>query len=335
MYLNSFIKTKTVINHKEFLLFTGTSYLGVSEVAPFNKQLKQSIDIWGSAHGSSREANIQLSIYNTGEKLFAELFNTETSVTTSSGTLAGILSVKTLQNRNTAFLYMPKTHPSILPEKSFPVFIDNKLNVLLTNSKKEEIIIITDAIASLETHPYSFTFLKEIHANKKVVLLVDVSHYLGVYNDFSPFTFNNIETIFVSSLGKAYGINGGVIAGNTTFIQQVKSSSLFKGAAGMSPAFLDCFVNSQNIYRKQQQKLQNNCEYVFKHLKNNAKFCISKSYPVFFYSDEALANYLFSKNIIITNFYYPTSTKKLNRIVLNANHTKEELDFLIEQIQLY
>ncbi len=335
MYLNSFIKIKTVHEGKEYLLFTGTSYLGVTEVPAFNKQLKHSIDTWGSAHGSSRNANVQLSVYDVGEKLLATIYNTEASVTTSSGTLAGILSTNALQSTNSVFFHLPKTHPAILPQKSIPVFIHNKLNTLLTNAKKEKIVLITDAIASLETAPFSFRFLEKINPNKEVTLLVDVSHYTGIYTNFSPFIFNNITTIFVGSLGKGYGINGGVIAGNIAFIQQIKRSAIFKGAAGMSPAFLDCFVKTQEIYCKQQQQLQANCEYVYKQLKSNPKVRISKNYPVFFYDDTFFSEYLYSKNIVITSFYYPTSSKKLNRIVVNANHSKEQLDYLIAQIQLY
>jgi 8-amino-7-oxononanoate synthase len=78
-------------------------------------------------------------------------------------------------------------------------------------------------------------------------------------------------------------------------------------------------------------KLYQNLE----NLKQIDKINISKNYPVFFVDDENIADYLLSKKIVITSFYYPTSTKKINRIVLNANHTKEQLDQLIEALLSY
>jgi hypothetical protein len=39
--------------------------------------------------------------------------------------------------------------------------------------------------------------------------------------------------------------------------------------------------------------------------------------------NEEIASYLYKSGILIISFYYPSSTKKINRIVLNANHTKK------------
>ncbi len=46
-------------------------------------------------------------------------------------------------------------------------------------------------------------------------------------------------------------------------------------------------------------------------------------------SNEEIEQTLFEKNILITSFYYATSTKKNNRVVLNANHTLAQLNALI------
>lgn len=73
-------------------------------------------------------------------------------------------------------------------------------------------------------------------------------------------------------------------------------------------------------------------EYVYHQLKDNKAITIDKTYPVFFHSDEQIEQILLDENILITSFYYATSTKKFNRIVLNANHTKVQLDVLIDSI---
>ena len=233
---------------------------------------------------------------------------------------------------------MPKTHPAILPKNALPVFVDNHLNNLLLNSEKETICIVVDAIAALETKPFNFDFLQEISSEKKVILLVDESHSLGVLGEngngiSSKIKVNkNIAIISVSSLGKAFGVNGGVISGSKNLINLIKENPLFIGSAPMNPAFLASFLNAQELYKSQFLKLQENCKYVYKHLKSLKKITISENYPVFYVNDEKIAEFLVSEKIIITSFYYPTSTKKINRIVLNANHTKEQLDILIENL---
>jgi 8-amino-7-oxononanoate synthase len=341
MQLDKAPNTAVLINDIEHLYFSGTSYLGVAVLPEFHEIIIKNIQNWGSAFGSSRNANVKLSIYNKAEGYLTNFFKTEDCVTVSSGTFAGLLTLSTLENIVTSFFYMPKTHPAILPKNALPVFVDNHLNNLLLNSEKETICIVVDAIAALETKPFNFNFLQKISSQKKIFLLVDESHSFGVLGEngngiSSKIKVNkNIAIISVSSLGKAFGVNGGVISGSKTLINLIKENPLFIGSAPMNPAFLASFLNAQELYKSQFLKLKENCKYVYKHLKNLKRITISENYPVFYLNDDKIAEFLVSEKIIITSFYYPTSTKKINRIVLNANHTKEQLDILIESLLSY
>ena len=116
----------------------------------------------------------------------------------------------------------------------------------------------------------------------------------------------------------------------------IRKKTLFIGSAPMNPAFLESLINSRDLYVKQLKKLQENCEYVYQKIYLLEKIKISKNYPVFFIDNENIADYLLSKKIIITSFYYPTlNNKKINRIVINANHTKEDLNYLCETLFSY
>ncbi|WP_298878945.1 aminotransferase class I/II-fold pyridoxal phosphate-dependent enzyme [uncultured Polaribacter sp.] len=338
MQLNQIPKTTVNINGENHLYFSGTSYLGMSNLLEFHEIIFKNIKKWGSSFGSSRNANIKLDVYEKAERKISKFLKREDCVAVSSGTLAGLLALKTLEKIGTSFFYMPKTHPAILPKNAISVFEENNLNSLLLNSKKETICIVVDAIATLETAPYNFDFLKLISNQKKVYLLVDESHSLGVLGEkgngisASINHSSHIELIVVSSLNKAFSVSGGVIAGNKNFINLVKKESLFIGSAPMNPAFLESFIDAQELYQNQSNKLKENCSYVFDKIKNLDKVQIDENYPVFFVDDEKIAANLLSKNIIITSFYYPTIIKKVNRIVLNANHTKEQLDFLCKNL---
>lgn len=338
MQLEKAPTTTASLNVKEYLYFSGTSYLGVAFLPEFKELVFKAIDKWGTAYGSSRSANIKLAIYEKGETFLADFLQTETAVTLSSGTLAGQFAIKTLSSFVDDFYFMPKTHPAILPKNAFPVFNDLKLHQSLKTLKNKKVSIVLDGIAAFETGPFSFDFLDKIDVSNTIYLVVDESHSLGVLGKNGNGIANlvpkrkNIKLIITSSLGKAFGINGGVIAGDLSFINRIKKDNLFIGCAGMSPAFLEVFVNAQQIYRSQLLKLKSNMEYVFDHLKKNTAITIDKSYPVFFHSDEQIEQILFDKDILITSFYYATSAKKFNRIVLNANHTKEQLDVLIDSI---
>ena len=335
MQLQKAPNTTAVIDNQEYLFFSGTSYLGVTMLPKFQELVAQSILKWGTSYGSSRSANLKLNVYQKGEQYLSSFLKSEDAVTVSSGTIAGRFAIRSLRKKVDAFYFMPKTHPSILTDDATPVFENSELNTELINAQNKSICIIVDAIAALETTPFSFEFLNSISETNHVYILLDESHSLGVLGTngngiSSHISKKNIELIVVSSLGKAFGINGGVIAGSKTFINLVKTDALFIGCAGMSPSFLEAFVNGKQIYQDQLIKLKENCSYIYKNIKHLKAVRISENYPVFFVENEQIAAYLHKNGILITSFYYPASTKKINRIVLNANHTKKQLDSLIE-----
>ena len=329
------------VNGITHLHFSGTSYLGMAALPEFHELIFENIKKWGSCYGSSRNANIKLNVYDKAEAFLANFFASEACLTVSSGTIAGLLTLSSLEKMGASFFYMPKTHPAILPKNALPVFEENNVNPLLLNTEKQTICIVVDAIAALETKPYNFDFLQTIPSEKKVFLLVDESHSLGVLGEIGNGIAsgikiaNHIEIIRVSSLGKAFALNGGIISGKKSFIDLVKENPLFIGSAPMNPAFLESFLNAQELYKSQRKKLQEICKYVYTHLHKIKKITISEKYPVFFLDDEDIADFLANKKILITSFRYPTSTKKMNRIVLNANHTKEDLDILIQCLLSY
>lgn len=336
MQLHKAPNTTTKINNKEYLFFSGTSYLGIPMLPHFQELVTQSVLKWGTSYGSSRSANLKLAVYQKSEQFISTFLNTEDTVTVSSGTLAGQFALRSLRKKVDAFFYMPKTHPAILTEDAKPVFENSEVNSELINAQNKSICILVDAIAALETSPFSFEFLNSISETNTVFILLDESHSLGVLgangNGISSQIkkAKNRELIVVASLGKAFGVNGGIISGSTTFINLIKTDSLFIGSAGMSPAFLEAFVNGKEIYQQQLKKLQENCSYVYQKLKHLKAVRMSEKYPVFFFENEEIADYVYKNNILITSFYYPSSRKKINRIVLNANHTKKQLDSLID-----
>lgn len=341
MQINKAPNTTIQINGKEHLYFSGTSYLGVSNLQEFQEILFKNIKKWGTSFGSSRNSNIQLDVYEKGEKYLSDYLNTEDSVVVSSGTVAGLLTLTVLRKITDVFFHMPKTHPAILPKKSFPVFNENGINPLFLNDDSNAICIVVDAIPTLETSPFNFDFLNKIPEHKKVYIVIDESHSLGVLGDNGNGISsiiklpNTVEKICISSFSKAFSVNGGVVSGRKNFIKKIRKESLFVGSAAMNPAFLESVIYSKALYAKQLQKLQVNCNYVFNKIKGLEKVRMSNNYPVFFFDDEGISEYLLSKKVVITSFYYPTASKKINRIVLNANHNKNQLDYLIDCLFSY
>ena len=100
MIVNSFPDRTIQVNNEEYLYFGGTSYLGMATNHEFQQLLAENLKKWGTHYGSSRNANIQLAIYNDAEALFAKQIRTEKALTVSSGTFAGTLVIDYLAQKN-------------------------------------------------------------------------------------------------------------------------------------------------------------------------------------------------------------------------------------------
>jgi 8-amino-7-oxononanoate synthase len=325
----------------EFLYFGGTNYLGVTTLPEFQAILIKSFQKWGTSYGSSRAANIQLEIYKTAEDLLSKQVGTEEAVTVSSGMLAGKLALEYLHSSTDLLFHFPNTHPALLHPFSKPLIQNGKLNPLVFDTTITAFGIVADAIPSLTVTPNDLSILKEIPSSKKITLLLDESHSFGLLGDngqgiLNQYTFPNIhQKISIASLGKAMGLSGGYIAGNSEFIDALKKQQNFIGASGMNPAFLETFVNGQSIYQFQRQKLKENLNHVSKNLLPNPAFIFNKDYPNIYFDEEELLQLLLKNNIIPTSFPYPTVSGKLSRIVISAHHTTADLDEMIKQLNIF
>ncbi|WP_372757093.1 aminotransferase class I/II-fold pyridoxal phosphate-dependent enzyme [Mariniflexile sp.] len=336
MIIESFPDREITVEGKSFLYFGGTAYLGLSTHAEFQNNLITGIKKWGTCYGSSRNANIKLSIFKKAEEAFANLIGTETALTCSSGTFAGKLVLECLSKSVNAFYHYPKTHPAILYQKSLPVFVDGKVHPNLLNNTPETVVIAADAFLGLEVEPTPFDFLSSISPQKQIILLLDESHSLGIVGNHLEGVFNSIpnkvvnQKIMVSSLGKALGMAGGIIAGDAGFINVLRNEPDFISSSSISPAYLEAFMVSQDIIKNQRGKLEFNLEFLFEGLKLKPIFKFNKKYPVIYCEDDTIFKKFFHQGIIIANFKYPTYKAAMNRIVITANHTKTDLNKLKE-----
>ena len=335
MKVNQFPDRIIEIENEEYLYFGGTAYLGLPTHPEFQKLLIKNILQWGTAYGSSRSANIQLTAYENGERFLAKFIKAEAALTISSGMLAGKLVIEALTPETDCFFHYPGTHIAIKTPHSLPVFIAEKLNPRLLDTVTEKITILTDSVPAFHVRPIDLSILNSIPSNKEITLVIDESHSLGILGNngcgvYSIINLTNIKRkIMVSSLGKAFGLTGGVIASDSKFITQMTTQDTFVASAGMNAAFVQTMTDAAAIYLQQHQKLKENLNYINLHLKRNKAVTFDLNYPLIYPEIESVKELFIANKIIITNFKYATSTKDLNRIVITANHKKEDLDTII------
>ncbi|CAM2998299.1 aminotransferase class I/II-fold pyridoxal phosphate-dependent enzyme [Flavobacterium frigoris] len=341
MKINQFPDRIIEVEKENYLYFGGTAYLGMPANPEFQQLIVKNILRWGSAYGSSRNSNIQLTAYEKGEQFLTEYINADATVTVSSGMLAAKLVIEELTSHTDIFFSFPNNHTALKVPNSLPFFIENELNPRLLDDTNERITILTDAVASFQIKEVDLAAIDLIASNKEITLVIDESHSLGVLGNngcgiFSTIHHKNIKRkIMVASLGKAMGVTGGVIASDQSFIDQIRNNPSFVSSAGMSPALIEALAEAGRIYKSQHIKLKNNLKYIDSILVKNEAFAFNPAYPVIYPEVEGI-NELFNTNkIIVTNFKYPTGGKDLNRIIFTANHTEDDLNKIISILNQY
>ncbi|WP_316632982.1 aminotransferase class I/II-fold pyridoxal phosphate-dependent enzyme [uncultured Flavobacterium sp.] len=340
MNVNQFPDRIIEIDQKQYLYFGGTAYLGLPKNKVFQELVIKNIQKWGTTYGSSRSANIKLTAFEKGETFLAKHIKAEAAVTVSSGMLAGKLVIEQLKKQTDSFFHFPDNHPAIQVDNSLPVFIDNRINPRLLDSKSEKITFLADAVTGFQTEAIDLSILASIPHHKEITLVIDESHSLGVLGKngcgiYSEINFPIKKKIMVSSLGKAFGLTGGVIASDASFINQIHHLNTFISAAGMNPAFVQTLADAEDLYKTQHQILIENLNYIDTLLIKNDVIKFDKSYPLIYLKNGNLIEVLKANKIIIANFKYQENSDNLNRIVITANHLKEDLDQLISIINDY
>jgi 7-keto-8-aminopelargonate synthetase-like enzyme len=332
---------KINIEGDTYLYFGGTAYLGIPKNQDFIDLYIEGIKKFGLNNGTSRTNNIQLGIYDDAEKVAAARYGAEAALITSSGYLAAQLTVKDLC-RLGKVIYGPAAHPALwLVEnqtKNVKLFRDWEQETIerINSSEEKTWVLISNSMNNLVPEIYDFDFVKEIHKDKNIILVVDDSHGIGINNNGMGAIVNlpkqeNIENVVVASMAKALGIDAGIVLASNKMINKLKSTNTSIGASPPSPAALYAFIHAEEIYRKTLNRLKNNMAMFETAL--NLTWKHEWGFPVYLLGDVNFSQHLLQKQILISSFPYPNPTDKiLNRIVLSAWHEQEDIEKLIAAI---
>lgn len=334
-----------LIEGEEWLYFSGTAYLGMVQNPQFHKLITEGLQQYGTHYGGSRLAAIQLPAFEETEAVLAGLTGAPAALVVSSGTVAGQLAVKHLIRSNTRPFFAPRLHPALWPDNYLPTvstFGEWRQKVLRVlgrwSADKAPLpipLLLSDALDNLYARAYDFSWLSELPRDFPIQVIIDDSHGLGITGPAGGGIYaqinapDNVELLVVSSLGKAFGVPGGVILGEKERLEKIRQSPHFGGASPVPPAFLHAFIQGQALYRDNLRRLRHNVRLFEEALPEGHAFQSFDEYPVFYTPDTGLAAYLEQHHVLVSSFPYPTSEDELvTRIVLNSLHTRADVERL-------
>lgn len=351
------IKVMTTANHldhlpgrtlflhgEEWLYFSGTGYLGMGHDVDFQQLLQEGISRYGIHFGGSRLSNLRLNVFQETEQFLANYTGTEAALVLSSGTLAGQLLVKWLRGWGELHL-APGTHPALWDNQA-PVqqsWQDWTQHILQEAAqKKGRMAILANSIDPLQVQQFDFSWLQQLPADREIIVVIDDSHGFGVTGvDGAGIlslvrTPKHVQTLAISSLGKAFGIPGGAIFGLQSIIDKLWQSPYFGGASPAPPAFLYAFLQAQPLYHQHRQQLQANIKQFVTGLQLPIEIRKIEDYPLFYIPDQAIAAFLSAEKVLISSFAYPTPTDPtITRVVLNSGHHSTDINRLIFLLNAY
>ncbi|HUS01037.1 MAG TPA: aminotransferase class I/II-fold pyridoxal phosphate-dependent enzyme [Chitinophagaceae bacterium] len=331
---------KCKLEGKEFLFFSGYAYLGMNHVKEFSVLVKEGIDKYGILFPSSRISNTRLNLFEKLEQSLSELTGMEDTVSFSSGYLAG-KTISDILSSHKNILVAPGTHPAIDIKTDNPISSTNfnewknEVPYFINDSGGNEFVIISDSVDVLKAQVHHFSFVKNIDPSKKITFLIDDSHGIGILGKNGEGIISqlpqkeNVEYIICYSLSKAFNIEGGAISCSKKWSEKIRQHHNYTGSTPINPSLIHAFLKSKELYAVQRKKLVKNINYLRKHLPASI---IKHDFdlPVFVCSNEDAEEFFYQNKIIISSFGYPDPTsQKINRVVINALHTKKDIQRLI------
>ncbi|RWU07655.1 aminotransferase class I/II-fold pyridoxal phosphate-dependent enzyme [Pedobacter chitinilyticus] len=343
-HLNQKLSATIAVSGNEYLYFGGTAYLGIPQNKDFISLYIEGIERYGLNNGTSRGNNVQLGIYDEAEAFIAQKYGAEAALISSSGYLSAKLVVQHYATYGN-IRYAPNSHPALWLKgdpKNNLAFEDWSKQIVeeINSSEAEKWVLLSNSMNNLYPEIYDFGFLQEISPAKKIVLIVDDSHGIGILNAGIGALPNvpkleQIEVIVVASMAKALGLDAGLVLGSKQAIQQLKQSDEFYGASPPAAAGLYAFINANDIYHKAYQKLQDNVKKTTSLLQESTTWHYVDGFPVFLCKQEGVAQQLLEEKILISSFPYPDRNGKiLNRIVLSSWHSEADISKLVSALKI-
>ena len=328
------------INNKEFLFYSGYSYLGMNHVKEFTDLVKDGIDKYGLLFPSSRISNTTLKLYKEFENELSKLTGMQDTVSFSSGFLAGQTIASVLSSYKNIYI-APGTHPAIKPkttrEEITQSFDDWALTItnLINSSAENEFVIACDSVNILTSEIHDLSFLKNITSHKKIIALIDDSHGIGIIGKDGegivsqlPHT-DNVEYIISYSLSKAFNIQGGAISCSKYWSEKLRQHPAYTASTPINPSLAYVYLHSRSLYLLQREKLFKNISHLRSKTSRSTILKNNFDLPVFICNKKNAEEYFYNNKIIISSFSYPyPSSDKINRIVVSASHTQNDLDEL-------
>ena len=350
--------TEVIISGKKVLMFGSNAYLGLTNHPKVKEAAIEAIKKYGTGCAGSRFLNGTLDIHIQLEKRLAEFVGKEDAIVYSTGFQVNLGVVSCLTGREDYILWDELDHASIIEghRLSFSTKLKYKHNDMESLEKQLQKcdpdkvkLIVTDGVFSMEGDvaklPEICALAKKYNAN----VMVDEAHGLGVFvkqgrGTCDHFGVTNDVDLIMGTFSKSLASIGGFIAADESIINYLRhhsrsyifSASNTPAATAAANAALDIMINEPERI-EHLWKLTNYALDGFRQMGCEIGHTSTPIIPLFIRDNDltfTIVKELFEAGIFVNPVVSPAvaSEDTLIRFSLMATHTKEQLDYALEQI---
>ncbi len=350
---------RVIINGKKVIMFCANNYLGFANHPRLREAAKKAIDKWGFGAGAVRQLAGTMRIHMQLEEELAKFKRTEDSLVFTAGIAANRGTIQALFGEGDVIISDELNHGSIIDgvrltkaeKKIYPHKNMEELEKVLKESHSfKKRLIVTDGVFSVDGDITPLDRIVKLAHEYDAIVMVDDAHGEGVIGKdgggtVSHFNLHGKVDIEMGTFSKAFGAIGGFIAGSRElkhFLVNRARSFIFSCAhpPGTAAACLEAvrMIQDEPIHLK---RLWDNTRYFQENMRDlgfDLGVTQSPITPVIVGESSVaqdLSKGLFDEGVFIKPIVYPLVAKDKARVraIVNANHTREDLDEVLSAFE--
>ncbi len=346
-----------VVDGKRVLNFCSNNYLGLANHPRLRAAAKRAIDQYGIGPAAVRTIAGTMSLHRELERRLAAFKGAEDAITFQSGFNANLGTIPALVGRGDVIFSDELNHASIIDgcrlSRAQIIRYDHidvdDLRAKLAEHRHQyrRALVVTDGVFSMDGDIAPLDAIYEVVKDYDAILMVDDAHGEGVLGRggrgiVDHFGLHGKVDIEVGTLSKAFGVVGGVVAGNATIVEWLRQRGRpFLFSSAMTVPDVAAAIEAVNILEESTDlvdRLWDNARY-FKAEMQKLGFDTGQSVtpitPIMLGEARLAQEFsrrLFEAGVFAMAIGYPTVPKGKARIrvMISAMHSREDLDFALD-----
>lgn len=342
-----------VVDGKKVLNFCSNNYLGLANHPRLVEAARETLLKYGVGPGAVRSIAGTMDLHLELEKRLAKFKGVEAAITFQSGFNANVATIPALVGKDDVIFSDELNHASIIDgcrlsggriEKFAHADAVDLENVIRKNEGTyRRGLVITDGVFSMDGDLAPLDKIYEVSNRYDIMLMVDDAHGEGVVGRggrgiVDHFGLHGKVDVEVGTLSKAFGVVGGLVAGNARIIEWLRQRARpFLFSSATPPADVAACIAAVDLLEGSTElvdRLWDNAKYFKAQMKQmgfNTGQSVTPITPVML-GEASLAQQfsreLFEEGVFAMPLGFPTvpQGKARIRVMISAAHTHEDLD---------